>query len=673
MAYFFNIKKNFLELCFRNRCALLFFCLTPALNAQKKVQLSSPNSIVHFSLKITEKAPKYSISYKGTTLIDDSNLGFQFEEGGYFTSHLKMGKPQYNSIDETYELVVGKNKKVRNEYREVRIPLVENNAPNRTIILAVRAFNDGIAFRYEFPKQEAWKSYGLLDELTSFKIVGKPTVRTLFWDSYTNTHEGFYNKLPYDSIPKDTLMDMPFLLEFPKKTFMAITEANLRNYAGMYLMKQNENLTCQLSPLPGQSEVKVRAALPHQTPWRVMMISDRIGTLLESNILTNLNEPSKIKDVSWIKPGKTSFHWWNGDIVPDTTFAPGVNFETNKYYIDFCAANNIDYHAVIGYGGFAWYSSNAPGYGAVGSQTDVTIPVPSLDMERVCNYAKEKGVGIHVWVHWQAIYPNLEKAFSKFEEWGINGMMVDFMDRDDQEMVLIQEEILQKAAEHKLYIQFHGSFKPTGLHRTYPNEFTREGARNYEYNKWEPEPITADHDLDIVFTRLLAGSTDYHLGGFRAVPKSDFKTQFTRPLVVVTRCHMLAMYVVLESYLASICDYPDAYLGEPGFDFLKKIPTNWDETKILDAKVDEYVTTARKKGNQWFVGSLNNSKARIINVNLGFLEKGNYWAEIYTDGKEAHLDPNQLDKEKKQVNANDVLEIQLAASGGMVIRLTKVH
>lgn len=416
MTNFINIKTNFLELYFRNLCSLFLFCLFSTVNAQNEVQLSSPNGSLHFNLKVNKEAPKYSISFNGTTLIDESNLGLQFQESGYFISLLKMGKPQYKSVDETYELMVGKNKKVKNEYREVRIPLNGNNIPNQTIILAVRAFNDGIAFRYEFPEQEAWKSYELLDELTSFEIMGNPTVRTLFWDSYTNTHEGYYNKLPYNAIPKDTLMDMPLLLEFPQKTFMAITEANLRNYAGMYLTKQNGHLICQLSPLPDQSKIKVRADIPHQTPWRVMMISDHIGTLLESNILTNLNEPSKIKDASWIKPGKTTFHWWNGDIVPDTTFAPGVNFKTNKYYIDFCADNNIDYHAVIGYGGFAWYSSNASGYGTVGSQTDVTKPVPSLDMVRVCNYAKERGVGIHVWVHWQAIYPNLEKAFSKFEE-----------------------------------------------------------------------------------------------------------------------------------------------------------------------------------------------------------------------------------------------------------------
>ncbi|MEX2335875.1 MAG: glycoside hydrolase family 97 catalytic domain-containing protein, partial [Fulvivirga sp.] len=303
--------------------------------------------------------------------------------------------------------------------------------------------------------------------------------------------------------------------------------------------------------------------------------------------------------------------------------------------------------------------------------TDVTKTVPSLNMQRVCDYAKQKGVGIHVWVHWKAIYPKLEEALAQFEKWGINGMMVDFLDRDDQEMVKIQEEILQKAAEHKLYIQFHGAFKPTGLHRTYPNEFTREGTHNYEQNKWMKKGVSPDHDLDIVFTRLLAGAADYHLGGFRAVPEAEFKTQYTRPLMIGTRCHMLAMYIVLESYLASLCDYPKAYEGEPGFDFLKEIPTTWDETIVPDGEVGEYVTFVRRKGENWYVGSLNNSEQRTIKVALDFLPAGNYTAEIYTDAPDVAQNPNHLTKKTQNVNRDEVLTISLAAGGGQVMRLIK--
>src|SRR5215217_1339061 len=452
---------------------------------------------------------------------------------------------------------------------------------------------------------------------------------------------------------------------------MAVTEASLRDYAGMYLTKENGVLTSHLSPLQGQQEVKVKAILPHQTPWRVMLISDRVGALIESNILTSLNEPSKIEDTSWLKPGKTSFHWWNGDVVPDTTFAPGANFETNKYYIDFCAENNIEYHSVIGYGGFAWYPNDWPNYAVKGNYADVTKAIPSIEMQRICDYAKSKGVAIHVWINWMALYPQLEAAFTQFEKWGIKGMMVDFLDRDDQEMVKIQEEILQRAAAHKLFIQFHGAYKPTGMNRTYPNEFTREGTYNYEQNKWLLQAVTPEHDLNIAFTRLLAGASDYHLGGFRAVRPENFKSRYVKPLMAGTRCHMLAMYVVLESYLSMVADYPDAYKGQPGFDFLRNVPTVWDETRVLNDEVGGYLTVARRKGTDWYVGTINNSMVRTLEIPLSFLPEGTYQAELYADGPETAQDPNKLIKTLKSVTKKDLITVKMEQGGGQVMRLLK--
>jgi len=250
-------------------------------------------------------------------------------------------------------------------------------------------------------------------------------------------------------------------------------------------------------------------------------------------------------------------------------------------------------------------------------------------------------------------------------------MMVDFMDRDDQEMVNMQTEILQKAAAHHLHIQFHGAYKPTGLSRTYPNEYTREGTKNYEVDKWDDHGLSADHDINMPFTRVLAGSTDYHLGGFRAVTPAKYRTQYTRPLVLGTRCHMLAMYVVLENYLQMVCDYPAAYEGQPGFDFIKEIPTTWDETKVVDAKVDNYILIARKKDNDWYAGAINNHEARQLNISFNFLDEGKYEAEIYSDANDTNVDPNHLNFEKKIVTNKDRLAFNLASGGGMVIHLKK--
>jgi alpha-glucosidase len=654
------------------RIILSFLLIAPfQAFAQKNITLKSPDGQIAFNFIYSKEAPRYEVGYKNKMLVANSSLGFNFKENGAFGSNLKLPKAVFSKGDEYYELPVGKTKKVHSQYRQVIIPLIEDKQKGRTINLIVRAFNDGVAFRYEFPKQENWSAYTMLSENTTFNIVGNPKMRSLLFNNTNNSHEGPYQNISLNDFKTKQLIDLPVLFEFSNQTYLAITEASLRNYAGMYLQKNEGLLSSFLSPLQGQNEIKVKATLPHQTPWRVMMIGDKVGALIESNLLTNLNEPSKITDVSWLKPGKTSFHWWNGDVVPDTSFVPGANFETNKYYIDFCARNHIEYHSVIGYGGFAWYPNDWRDYGHQGTYADVTKTIASLDMQKIVDYAKSKGVAIHVWVNWKALYPQLEAAFTQFEKWGIKGMMVDFLDRDDQEMVNIQEEILQRAAAHKLFIQFHGAYKPTGMNRTYPNEFTREGTYNYEQNKWRKQGISPEHDLDIAFTRLLAGATDYHLGGFRAVKPENFKTHYIRPMMISTRTHMLSMYVIMESYLTMVADYPEAYEGQPGFDFLQHVPTVWDETKVLNASVGEYLTIARKHNDEWYIGTINNSVVREIKISLDFLPAGNYSAEIYTDDTETAENPNHLTKTIKIVSNKDVITAQLQKGGGAAIRLVK--
>jgi alpha-glucosidase len=658
------MKKPFLFLL------LVFLTVSTAFSLQKdqvnkSIRLESPDKNLIFSLGIENNYPSYSVSYKGKTLIENSRLTLVFKGTGEFGEGLSISQPMYRLIDETYHLIVGKARTVRNFCNEAKIPLVEKKTPFRKITLAVRVFNDGLAFRYEFPEQQNWKSFLLTNENSTFNLSGDPKVLVLFRQNFTTSHEGLYTHLLYNEITRDTLMDMPALFDF-QGVYMAITEAGLKDYAGMYLTKNNGVLVSKLSPLPKQLDVCVKANLPHKSPWRVLMISDRIGDLFESNILTNLNEPCKIKDTSWIKPGKATWPWWNGTIVGDTSITPGNNFETNKYYIDFCARNGLEYHSVVEFGGHEWYQNNGTNGYAPGTIFDVTKPVEGLDMQKVCDYAKSKGVGIRVWVHWAALYPKLEEAFTLYEKWGIKGLMVDFMDRDDQEMVNIQNEILQRAANHHLHIQFHGAYKPTGLERTYPNEFTREGTLNYEVDKWDNK-VTPAHDLNIVFTRLLAGATDYHLGGFRAVPENKFEIHYIKPFVMGTRCHMLAMYVVLESYLGLVCDYPEAYEGQQGFEFIKQVPTVWDKTKVLDAEISEYIIFAREKKGDWYVGSITNSP-RDESVSFSFLPDGMFSAEIYSDVPGY---PNSVKKQIVEVSSGSKLTVHLERGGGMVMNLRK--
>ena len=646
---------------------LLFFLLHPSSSFSQKTQiLESPDKNLRFSFYLSNGSPQYDIYYKAKPVLQQSGLGMVLTFGVELSQNLKARKMKNRKGLDDYELIVGKTKQVREFYEEGRIILVSRLRPKWKINLIVRAYNEGIAFRYVFPKQRSGEELLLAEEYSRFNYAGDPQAMVLLRKDFLTSHEGLYTHEPLSRIREDTLIDLPALFITPDTIYTAITEAALSDYAGMYLSKRGGVLTSALSPLPNKDSLKVKAPLPHQSPWRVILVSDRMGALIESNILTNLSPPNKIKDASWIKPGKTTFPWWNGNILPDSIVG-GNNFETNKYYIDFCARNGIEYHSIVEYGGHQWYVDDGEVY-QPGPNANVTTPVPGLDMKKVCDYSLSQGVKPRVWVHWAALYPKIDTAFALFESWGITGMMIDFMDRDDQDMVRIQEEMLEKAARHKLHVQFHGAYKPTGMSRTWPNELTREGTLNYEVHKWD-STVTPDHDLDLVFTRMLAGPADCHLGGFRAVPRDSFKIQYIQPLVQGTRCHLLGMYVVMESYLQIISDYPAAYEGQPGFEFLKEVPTSWDETRVLAAVPRQYIVIARKKGDTWYIGAINNHEIREIVIPLNFLQEGRHTADIYTDSQDVDRFPNQLNLERKQVSSIDVLKIRMGAGGGMAGKL----
>ncbi|MFB9842824.1 glycoside hydrolase family 97 protein [Mucilaginibacter ginsenosidivorans] len=654
---------------YRRFIILLLVIIAPSAFAAKTVTITSPDKNIIFRLDAGPKGLIYRITYKGNILIDNSRLAISFKNGGEFGGNVKIGKPVFQKMEETYDLVVGRSSHVHSLSNNVVVPVIENGGSKRELNVEIRIFNDGAAFRYVMPAKAGWEKVEITDEADQFNFTGDPTALTLFRESYTTSHEGLYDRLAVSKIKPDTLMDMPALFEYPKGIYMAITEANLLDYAGMYLIKHNGIIQSALSPLPHQKELKVIAQLPHNSPWRVMEISDRAGAFIESNILTNLSEPCRIKDLSWIKPGKTTFPWWNGNVSPDTSWAPGNNYDFNMYYANFCAKYGLGYHTVVEYGLHEWYVNDGEGF-QPGPHADPSRAVPGLDMQQLCDSAKKIGVGIRVWVHFYALYPKLDETFAQYEKWGIKGLMCDFMDRDDQEMVNMQTEILEKAAQHHLHIQFHGAYKPTGTARTYPNEFTREGTLNYENDKWNTI-VTPDADVNIAFTRLLAGSTDYHLGGFRAANLKTFKQHYTAPMVLGTRCHMLGMYVVLENEQGMVCDYPDAYIDQPGFEFLQQVPLTWDETKVLNAKVSDYVTVARRKGGEWYIGTISNNTAHDIKTALSFLPAGDYTAEIYSDAPDANTAPDHLVKVIRQVNNQTILDTNLAAGGGQVVRVYK--
>jgi alpha-glucosidase len=402
------------------------------------------------------------------------------------------------------------------------------------------------------------------------------------------------------------------------------------------------------------------------------MIGEKPGDLIESNIIENLNEPCVLKNTSWIKPGKCAWDWWwSGKYAPDVNFTLGSNTETMKYFIDFASELGWEYQLVDWY----WY---CPPFKVMlkeaNPDSDITKSNPDIDIPELVRYAAAKNVRLILWLHWKHADGQMDEAFALYEKWGIAGVKIDFMVRDDQEMVNFYHRAVKKAAEHHLLVDFHGAYKPDGFSRTYPNLITREGVLGNEWNKWSAR-CTPDHCLTLPFTRMLAGPMDFTPGGFLNVRKDDFKFgkmgADAGPVYVMgTRCFQLAMMVVYDSPLQVLCDSPYNYQqSSAGLDFLKIVPTTWGQTKVLNAQVGDFITIARRKGDEWFIGSMADETPRSLEVPLDFLSEGKYEAVIWTDADDADTNPWHLTKQNIIVTAEDKITAKMAPAGGHVIHL----
>ena len=564
------------------------------------VTVSSPDGNLDFHLSVSGGQSMISIDYKGETLLSDSPVGIEFEDG-YFGDGVKVRAGKPFAVVDDYDMPVGKTSHVHSVSNELVATL--GNAEGRKVRIYMRAFDDGVAYRYEIPEQKSMKSLAVKAECMELKPVGDPETKAMILPGHTCSHEGNYKTAPLSAYGDSLMMDMPVFMEFPSGKYMAVTEANVVDYAGMMMTSKDGMLKGTLSPRLDGSGLSVIGDLPHRSPWRVFMVSDRAGALLESDILTTLCDPCPEQDLTWLDPGKATWPWWCGYQAP-AELKKGdlntVNYNISRYFIDFCAENGITYHSITGIINendreYPWFYNEESWTGSPKDSDDTSRLCPGFEIEPICRYAAEKGVQMRVWVHWKPLSKNIEETFRQFNEWGIKGMMVDYMDRDDQEMIDFQKKVLELGMKYHLHIQFHGASKPSGLQRTYPCEFTRENTLNYEVYKWNGRQLGADHDLDLPFTRCLAGSTDYHLGGFRAVTGDEYEPVGLRPVVTCTRSHMLAMYVVYESALQLISDTPAAYEGQEGFDFIRQVPTVWDETRVLIAEPGESILVARRK------------------------------------------------------------------------------
>ena len=658
--------------CFWAVAGMLLPNLCVSAAAETRV-LASPNGAIEAVIRMPEAGSReklrWSARFKGKPILKDCGLGLETAGEGDLVVGARVISERERRADERIPVLFGKSASVNDRFRELRFRLRSRRGQQVDVVF--RCYNDAIALRYELPATGKSTRVTIKDESTSFRLEREPTVFAQYLENYKTSHEHNVARVPYSELRRGVLLDLPLTFLWNDGTYAAITEASLRQYAGMALMRPAEGagdeLVCRLTPKPDGN--KVARALPMKTPWRVVMVGERPGALLESGTLYCLNEPSAIKDTSWIKPGKITFHWWNGDVYDG---APGplmLSFEMNKKYIDFCAREGIPIHSITSTEGVTspWYRQSKQGVEPA-ADTDVTQPRADFDLAAIRQYAQSKNVRLWTWVHQAALRGRVEEAFAAFEKMGWSGMMVDFFDHDDQESVEFAEEILDAAARHRILIHLHGVWKPTGLQRTYPNLMNHEGALNLEYLKWS-KSCTPEHDVMMAFTRLIAGPMDYHLGGFRAGRREEFKPRHVAPNVLGTRCHQLAMYVCFDNPAPMVADYPTAYIGQPGFDFIKLVPTWWDETKVLAASIGEFVVIARRKEDTWYLGGLSSGPARDLELPLAFLGKKPYRAKIWKDAPNSDADPNQLTMDDVNASSDQPLKLRLAQDGGFVAQL----
>lgn len=649
--------------------------LVPAsASAQATSSLASPDQRTRLEVKTTNGLG-YELTRDGQPVLAPSPMGLFTDHGPIGGGALLVTASEKNSVDDSYAPVAGKASHVADRYNQLVLHLSRASDGAR-FDLILRAYDEGIAFRFVVPAQKGFESLGVFWESTGFYFPKDYRCWGMNAGKFDNSHEGEFDPVRASAIRNFHLYDDPLVCKTGVgETTFAIAEADKRDYAGAYLAGRgdgglgvNVSLTPRADNPPdsGTFKTEVRASLadgPLVTPWRVVMLGDHPGDLIASSLIPLLASPSTVADTSWIKPGKSAWDWWNGWAVniPNA----GVNTATYKAYVDFAQTMKLDY-ILIDEG---WYkgSSEMP------RPADVTVPVPAMDIPGIVQYAADRKVGVWVWLHWKQLERQLDPALALYEAWGIKGIKVDFMDRNDQEMVRFYHNLLSKAAAHHLMVDLHGAYPPDGLARTYPNFLTQEGVMGAEYNKWSSR-VTATHNVTLPFTRMLLGPMDYTPGGFHALSPADFAAQHRsiRPFVQTTRGQAIAMYVVYDSPLAMVADSPDSYVREDGSltdgaDVLARMPTSWDETRVLMGDIGEYVVTARRKGSTWYIGAMTNETGRTLSVPLAFLGgHGTFAAKVYEDG----ADLNQLRISERKVTARDRIPLKLAGSGGAVVELT---
>jgi alpha-glucosidase len=634
--------------------------------------LKSPDGqiVATFKIQSSESAGggalRYSVSFHGKPLVEDSGMTLNLRGQPPLGTNVTIENASRSAQDSTYRLVTGKTSLVRDYYNSLRLELGETEGMRRRMTIEARAYDDAVAFRYVVPEQRTVRDFELTKETTEFRISKDATTYALELPNFRSMYESEFVKLPISAfanrggVAGAFLIGLPLLMNVPGCGWMAITEADLRGYSSMYLTNPAGNwaghwFESRLAPSEDDPEVIVAGTLPHHSAWRVLLIGDEPGRLIESNVVASLNPPPAFSDTAWIHAGRSSWDWWNGSIGRDGK--PAFTTETMKYYVDFAAQSGFEYMLIDA----GWSERN-----------DITKMNGKVDVPEVVRYAAAKNVKVWIWLSYRGVDAQMEEAFPLYEKWSVAGLKIDFVERDDQRGIEFYYRAARLAAEHHLMLDFHGATKPWGLERTYPNVLGYEAVLGMEQSKGGARD-NPDHRVTIPFTRMLAGPMDYTPGGFDNVTRDAFEPRSIRPMVMGTRAQQLAMYAVYQAPFQMVSDAPKAYEDQPAFEFIRHVPATWDETKVLAGRPGEFVTMARRNGSDWYLGSMTNWEAREADIPLAFLGKGRFRAEIYEDTEDAADYPKNVRIEKKVVDGSMRLHAKLAGGGGYAVRFIPLN
>jgi alpha-glucosidase len=638
--------------------------------------LRSPDGALGLTVEVGDEIT-WSLDRDGQTLIAPSTVSMTLDGGRSLGVGSTLASHRATSVDRTLDSPLYHRSRVRDHYNALELRFREGFS------MQFRAYDSGVAYRFATSFKEP---FTVLDEQATFDLVTDrkafiPYVRQNTTDLQAQFFNSFENVYAYQNLSEwrsGKLAFLPLTVEMDGGVKLCITEADLESYPGMYLRPGGKHsLEGVYAPYPkseeqgghidaqmmvtSREEFIARREGEGAFPWRVVAVSADDAQLADNDLVWLLASPSRIDDLGWITPGKVAWEWWNDWNISDVDFVTGINNETYKTYIDFASKYGIAY-IILDEG---WAESG---------KADLFKVIPQIDLPELIEYGRERGVGIILWAGYWAFARDMERVCSHYSAMGVKGFKVDFMDRDDQQMVEFHYRAAEIAARHKMLLDFHGTYKPTGLNRTWPNVINFEGVHGLEQCKWngieQTDQVT--YDVTMPFIRQLAGPVDYTQGAMRNANRKNFRAINNEPMSPGTRCRQLAEYVVFFSPLNMLCDSPTAYMAQDECSrFIAAVPTVWDETRVIAGRVGQYIATARRSGEDWYVGALTGWDARTLELNLDFLGDGDWSAEVFRDGVNAERVATDYRRSLVEIDASRRLAVKMVSGGGFVMKISR--